>query len=503
MIPKRTTRRDRLDRDLDLIVEAYLSSDKFSAQALSAKVLKAAKCFTRSGYGFVAYIDSRTGCMMAPTLDKSVWKGRRRPSPPFIFKKFTGLWGWVLRHKKPLLTNSAASDPRSGGTPPGHIKIEKFLAAPAIFNGTLTGIVALANPKCDYTKDDLGAIERLARVYAVLLQREVTERRIKESESRNSSIIAASRDVIYTAGMDGRITFISQKVKNYGYSPHEVTGRHIAEFVHPDDRHRVLTTLAKITRTGAEGGPFSLRLKKKDGSYVQVEENGGVVQKQGRPAMLSGSIRDITEREEMRGLLNKNEETLRRIFETATDAIFVKDLKGRYTQMNRACARMICRPTESMLGKTDLQIFPKKTAEELRRTDRQVIRTGDSIIDSLQTPKSRRSLYVSKTPLKDANGAITGILGIAKDITELKKLEAELIRVKAMEAVSRVADPAAHDFNNVLAAINGYAVLIMESLQSDNPIRSEITQILKAVTRASAITDRLQAYGAGNAKKLN
>ncbi|HOW90199.1 MAG TPA: PAS domain-containing protein, partial [Elusimicrobiales bacterium] len=111
-------------------------------------------------------------------------------------------------------------------------------------------------------------------------------------------------------------------------------------------------------------------------------------------------------------------------------------------------------------------------------------------------PGDDRFLYASKTPLRDANGTIIGILGIAKDITQLKKLEAELIQAKALEAVGNVARPAAHDFNNILAAINGYAVLIMETLKAGNPVKPEIAQILKAVKRASAITDRLQTYAA-------
>jgi sensor histidine kinase regulating citrate/malate metabolism len=154
-----------------------------------------------------------------------------------------------------------------------------------------------------------------------------------------------------------------------------------------------------------------------------------------------------------------------------------------------------------MLGKTDFQLFPKKTAEAAGRTDRQVIRTGNTIYDNMLVPGSRRVMYVSKTPVRDANGDIVGVLSIAKDITELKRLETELVKAKAMEAVNKVAGPAAHDFNNVLAAINGYAVLILETLRTDSPIRTEIKQILNAVTRASVITCRLQTCGAGKVKE--
>jgi PAS domain S-box-containing protein len=487
---------------MDVIEESYLASTRFSTQDLSEKILKAAKDFTGSGYGFAAYLDRQTGWMIAPTLSGDAWKGRRPPSgQPVIFKEFGGLWGWTLINKKPLLTNAAASDPRSGGTPPGHIKIEKFLAVPAIFNRSLAGIIALANPKRNYNADDLAAVKKLARVYALILQRKLAEDRLKESESRYSAIIDASRDIIYTYNPDGRITYVSRQVRVYGYTQEEIIGRHILEFAHPDDRYFLSQALAKGIKTGVTTPVIHCRIKKKDGSYFHAEQKSGIIKQDGRIFMFSAIIRDVSERDELRARLVKNEETLRQIFDTATDAIFIKDMRGRYTRVNKACATVLGLPLQKMLGKTDFNIFPKEIAKAIKASDQQVIRTGNTVYTDIAFPGVHRCLHAAKTPLKDGNGAVIGILGIARDITELKRLQAELIKAKAVEAVTSVARPAAHDFNNILAAINGYAVLVMETLRSDNPVKPEIAQILKAVKRASAITSQLQSYGSKTTKE--
>lgn len=491
------SRRKKLDKAVEAIECAYLASSVFSIKDLSARVLGAAKNFTGSSYGFAAYLDPHTGWMTAYTLSRSARKGYAPAGEPLVFKKFGGLWGWVLRNKRPILTNAAVSDPRSGGIPRGHIKIKKFLAVPAVFNKRLAGIIALANPARDYGPEDLAAVKRLARVYAIIIQRKMAEDRVRESEEQHRAMINASRDITATINLDGRLTYISGQAADYGYSPGAMIGRHIMEFVHPDDRYLVSRALARAVKAGLTHSTLSYRIKKKDGSYFQAEQKTGVIMKGGKPFMFAGVIRDVSERERLRNRVVEDEETLRRIFDTATDAIFIKDLKGRYLKVNKACAAMFNLRQAELAGKTDRDILPKDMAEDNIREDAGVIRTGKAVLVNKETALlgKKYHLNVIITPLKDANGATIGLLGVARDITELKKAQEALVRAKALEAVSKVARPAAHDFNNILSAINGYATLIMETLKAGNPVKPEIAQILNAVKRAAAVTRRLQTYG--------
>ncbi|NQU76595.1 MAG: GAF domain-containing protein, partial [Planctomycetes bacterium] len=110
-----------------------------SIDDISILVLEHAKRLTGSRFGFVGFIDPQTGFIIAPTLTRDVWDQCRMEAKPVVFKEFRGLWGWVLNNRKPLLSNNPSGDPRSGGTPSGHIAIQRFLSGPAMAHGAILG----------------------------------------------------------------------------------------------------------------------------------------------------------------------------------------------------------------------------------------------------------------------------------------------------------------------------------------------------------------------------
>lgn len=106
------------------------------------------------------------------------------------FKAFHGLWGWVLTHRQPLLTNEPDSDSRAGGLPAGHLPIRNFLAVPAIINDELVGEIAVANSNRPYTERDLRAVEQFALLYAIAIQR---QRWVEELARSREEAVAANR----------------------------------------------------------------------------------------------------------------------------------------------------------------------------------------------------------------------------------------------------------------------------------------------------------------------
>jgi signal transduction histidine kinase len=161
---------------------ANLSTVLLASQPIedvSGLVLEYAKRLTGSALGYVGYIDPDTGYLVSPTLTEDIWEECRVPDKNIVFKKFSGLWGWVLQNRKPLLTNAPTEDPRSSGTPSGHLPIRRFLSAPALFGNTLVGQVALANSDRDYSENDLDLVERLAALYAIAVQRNRAEQALE------------------------------------------------------------------------------------------------------------------------------------------------------------------------------------------------------------------------------------------------------------------------------------------------------------------------------------
>ena len=101
---------------------------------------------------------------------------------------------------------------------------------------------------------------------------------------------------------------------------------------------------------------------------------------------------------------------------------------------------------------------------------------------------------ISCTPIFDADGRLEKVIHIATDITEQKRTEAELRESQKMDAIGRLAGGVAHDFNNMLGIINGYAELLLMKLKEDDPLCREILQILKAGNRAADLTRQLLAF---------
>jgi diguanylate cyclase (GGDEF)-like protein/PAS domain S-box-containing protein len=169
-----------MERDADIAILAGHLVSETSIQDISDKVLESAERLTSSTFGFVGYIDPETGYMVSPTMTRGIWKSCQVKDKTVIFKKFGGLWGWVLNNRRSLMTNAPADDPRSAGTPPGHIPIKNFLSAPAMIGKELVGQVALANSNRDYNEQDLAFIERIATLYATALQRKRMEDIIRQ-----------------------------------------------------------------------------------------------------------------------------------------------------------------------------------------------------------------------------------------------------------------------------------------------------------------------------------
>jgi PAS domain S-box-containing protein len=181
-----------LSRELEINSEITKISSKLlestPIEDISDLVLKYAQKITQSKFGFVGYIDPKTSYLIAPTMTRNIWTECHVKDKSVIFEKFGGMWGWVLNNKKSILTNHPKDDPRSTGTPSGHIDIETFLAVPALFNDNLVGIISLANSD-NYDEKDLEVVERLSNLYAIAINRKHSEETIRKSEEKYRNIV--------------------------------------------------------------------------------------------------------------------------------------------------------------------------------------------------------------------------------------------------------------------------------------------------------------------------
>ena len=106
----------------------------------------------------------------------------------------------------------------------------------------------------------------------------------------------------------------------------------------------------------------------------------------------------------------------------------------------------------------------------------------------------RRRIAVSSAPIRDPGGDIVGGLAVLTDLTERRRLEQQLLQSQRLESVGRLAGGVAHDFNNLLTAIIGHSALVLEQLEPEHAVRSQIEEIAHCGQQAAVLTQQLLAF---------
>ena len=217
----------------------------------------------------------------------------------------------------------------------------------------------------------------------------------------------------------------------------------------------------------------------------------------GRLTRLGPAVRGALERERMKRQLREREEYFRSLIEQAMDIIAVLDADGAVRYASPSVLPLLGYGAEELVGQHvfDL-VHPDDVGPALRMFAEGVATgQGDRLLGLQVRHKdgTYRSLEAIGRYLLD-DPVVRGVVINARDVTERRSLERQLLQAQKMEAVGRLAGGIAHDFNNILTAIFGYADLLTEEFPAGSPARQDLEEIRKAATRASALTRQLLAF---------
>jgi two-component system CheB/CheR fusion protein len=195
---------------------------------------------------------------------------------------------------------------------------------------------------------------------------------------------------------------------------------------------------------------------------------------------------------------------LQAVIDATPDAIFVKDLEGKYVLVNEAAARFVGLPPAEVIGKNDFELYPEETARRFVEDDKAALAAGRPMsFEGVATSSVGTQAYlVSKGVYRDKHGKILGIYGISHDITELRAAQDSLeltrqalFRSQKMEAVGQLTGGIAHDFNNILMVILGNLELLRMRLpQADDATTELIDETLRATRHGQDLTADLLAF---------
>jgi PAS domain S-box-containing protein len=194
---------------------------------------------------------------------------------------------------------------------------------------------------------------------------------------------------------------------------------------------------------------------------------------------------------------------LQAVIEATPDAIFVKDLEGRYVVVNAAAARFLDRSPAEIVGKNDLELYPEETARRFIEDDRQVMAAGAPLVFEgvARSATGTQAYLVTKGVYRDQMGRIQGLFGISHDITDLRHAQETLeqtrealFRSQKMETVGQLTGGLAHDFNNILAVILGNLELLRIHLKGDTHANDLIDSVMRAALHGQDLTTSLLAF---------
>jgi PAS domain S-box-containing protein len=258
--------------------------------------------------------------------------------------------------------------------------------------------------------------------------REITARKKAERELlRLSSAVKMSADSIVIADLDAKIIDVNEvTLEMYGTKDkRDLIGKSSFDLIAPEDREKALADMKEVLEKGyIKDREYNIIVM--DGSKTPVEMNTAIMKDaDGRPIGFVGISRDITERKKAEDALKKSENKSRLLLENLPQKIFFKDRNSVYISCNKNYARDLKINPDQITGKTDYDFYPKQLAEKYREDDRRIIGSGKTEDIEEKYVQNGHKVFVQtvKTPIKDENDNVVGILGIFWDITERKNAE--------------------------------------------------------------------------------
>jgi len=183
-----------------------------------------------------------------------------------------------------------------------------------------------------------------------------------------------------------------------------------------------------------------------------------------------------------------------RTFDAIGDIVTLQDADMHMTRANKAAYQAFdCKPGE-LIGKHCYEVFRGAFNVCSGCPIPETRKDFKAYSAEIEHPRLNKTFWVSASPVIDESGELRGIVHFAKDITAIKKLEAQFLQAQKMEAIGRLSSGVAHDFNNILTSILGYSELLLLKDPGDPNWREEVEVIKQAGEKAAVLVRQLLTF---------
>lgn len=389
----------------------------------------------------------------------------------------------------------------------------------------------------------LGLIDYWGRTAVLSIGRDIRERKrvegaITAAEKKCRSVVDNISEIIALTDAEGLISFISPQVERVlGYSPHELQGRNVFDYIHPDDRPRAEGEYTTTLATAGENPPSVLRFRNSSGQWIPLEIIASNQLHDPQVSAVIFTARDLRFRHETERAIREADadferhveqrtmelaranaalriENQRRRYtesqlqqslslfhatlESTADGILVVSKEGKISGYNRKFLEMWRMPHMALNGLSDEDLLPiaipqlQDPAAFQAGVQSLYARPEAVSFDTLLLKDGR--IFERYSQPQSVGEQIVGRVWSFRDVTNTRRLEEELRQAQKMEAVGRLAGGIAHDFSNLLMLISGYANQILEDKKLPAQHRESLEQLVDAASRATSFTGQLLAF---------
>ena len=336
-------------------------------------------------------------------------------------------------------------------------------------------------------------------------ERRRAEEALRESEATLKSIFRVAPIGIGLV-FDRTLRQVNERLcEMVGYAREELVGESARKlYASEEEFERVgRVKYAQIKERGT--GTIETLWKKRDGSPIDVLLSSTPLDSMDASAGVTFTALDITARKRAQQALTESQERFRKLAELLPETIYEMDADGRLTFVNRNAFDHFGYDQEDFdhgLNGFEL-VAPEDRARALKNAGR--IMSGEQIgLTEYQLLRKDGSTFpaIMHSAAKVVDGKSVGLRGIVIDMTETKRLEAQLRQAHKMEAVGTLAGGIAHDFNNLLQAVQGYAELLLLTKREKESEHEILMEISRAARRGGELTRQLLAFSRKVESKL-
>jgi PAS domain S-box-containing protein len=359
----------------------------------------------------------------------------------------------------------------------------------------LGGLTILAKGDISPKKD---AIELIMNNASITINRIRSQVRLMASETRYRRLFESAKDgILILDALSGQVIDVNPFLLDLlGFSYTDIIGKELWEISLFQDISRSKESFLELQ--DKEYIRYEdLQLETHDGRIIDVEFISNVYLVNDKK-VIQCSIRDITKRKRSEKARHESEEKYRNILENIDDGYFEVDIAGNLIFFNSSTCKILGYSEEELMGMNNREYMDEENAKKVYQTFNIIYQTGIStkMLDWKLIRKDGSECFVETivSLLKDSDDRQIGFRGVARDISDRRRLESQLYQAQKMESIGNLAGGVAHDYNNALSVIIGFTEMAIDEVESDGPVHADLEEVLSAAKRATDITRQLLAF---------